>query len=91
MTLKETFFKPTTSPEPETLPDRITGTILHVNKRGFGFIQTPSIPFERVYFYWTALNQDNDKKFLDLKKGMRVEFTPKSYEKGWRAIKIKVL
>lgn len=89
MTLKDTFYK---APVPTAeLPERITGTILHTNKKGFGFIQSPDIPFERIYFYWTALNQKNTRKFLDLKKSDKVEFTPKKYEKGWRAIRVKVL
>lgn len=92
MTLKDTFYKaPPKSIEVAELPERINGTILHVNDKGFGFIQSPEIPFERIYFYWTALNQDNTLKFVDLKKGMKVEFTPKKYEKGWRAIKVGVM
>jgi cold shock CspA family protein len=90
MALKDTFYKapPVNLTE---LPERINGVILHTNKKGFGFIQSPLIPFERIYFYWTALNQENQKKFLDIKTNDKVEFTPKKYDKGWRAIKITIL
>jgi cold shock CspA family protein len=91
MTLKDAYYNPNPKPDLSKLPERIVGAILHTNKKGFGFIQSPAIPFERIYFYWTALNQDNPLKFLELKKGMLVEFTPKKYEKGWRAIKVKVM
>jgi cold shock CspA family protein len=89
MGLKDAF-KDKPAVEIELLPDRIEGTVLHLNKKGFGFIQSPSIPFERIYFYWLALEQDT-KRFNELKKGMKLEFTPKKYEKGWRAIKVRTV
>ena len=91
------FFKEAPKPlEPEALPDRISGKIIHVQhdsgskKGGYGFITSPKIPYTRIYFYWTALLQDT-LNFLDLKEGMNVEFTPKKFERGWRAIKMRVV
>jgi len=71
---------------------RIEGKIIHVeDDKGYGFISSPEIKFTRIFFHWTGLIQDT-LNFTELKKGMKVEFTPKLFdEKKWRAIKIKVL
>ena len=68
----------------------INGKILKISEEGWGFITSQEIPFTRIFFHWTSLKHDT-LNFKELKKGMRVEFTPiESEDKGWRAIKISV-
>jgi cold shock CspA family protein len=70
---------------------RVTGKIIKVDPKGWGFITSKDIPFTRIFFHWTSLNQDTSH-FKELKKGDEVEFTPVEVEeKGVRAIKIDVL
>lgn len=71
---------------------RIVGKIIKVqHEKGWGFIASKEIPFTRIFFHWTSLNQDT-AHFTELKKGMEVEFTPiELTDKGVRAIKIDVL
>lgn len=74
---------------------RITGKIIKLSDKGWGFISSKEIPFTRIFFHWTGLNQ-NTLKFNELKTGMIVEFISielkeDSKEKGWRAIKIEVV
>lgn len=73
---------------------KYTGKIFTVNKdRGFGFITSldPDLKFEKLFFHWTAL-KNNTTHFLDLVRGMEVEFeTIEIPEKGLRAINIDVL
>jgi cold shock CspA family protein len=73
---------------------KITGI---VEGKGYGFIVSPDVEFERIFFHWSALVHDT-KRFKELTKGMRVEFTPVEYRdketqnnKGFRALKIKVI
>ena len=69
------------------------GQIIHLDEKGWGFITSPDIEFTRIFFHWTGLVQ-NTVNFKELKRGMKVEFTEKQSpdpEKGWRAIKIKVI
>lgn len=81
---------------PDTTPIKPTevrakGKIIKVSEDGWGFISSKEIKFTRIFFHWTSLKQDT-LKFGDLKNGMLVEFTPvEVQDKGWRAIKIKVL
>ena len=70
---------------------KIVGRIIKVSKQGWGFISSKEIEFTRIFFHWTALQQ-NTLPFLDLKTGMMVEFTPLQIQgKGWRAVHVKVL
>ena len=70
---------------------RVVGKIIKLSDDGWGFITTKEIPFTRIFFHWTSLNQDT-LHFTELKTGMEVEFTPiELNEKGWRAIRIDVL
>lgn len=70
---------------------RVRGKIIKVSQGGWGFISSKDIKFTRIFFHWTSLKQDT-LKFLDLKNGMKVEFTPVEIDgKGWRAIKINVI
>lgn len=91
MSLKETFFgKP---PEKKSeMPERIQGRIYFLHKNGYGFIESEQIPQERIYFHWKSLNHDT-KKFAELKRGDKVEFTPKKYDekKGWQAQRVQVI
>lgn len=81
---------------PDTSPvkpneQRVKGKIIKVSEDGWGFISSKDIKFTRIFFHWTSLKQDT-LKFQELKNGMKVEFTPVEVaEKGWRAIKIRVL
>lgn len=76
---------------------RYTGKIIHLNKRGFGFIVSKDIEFTRIYFHWSGLNP-SAPHFTELQKGDEVEFNAIEYvdrktneDKGVRAIKIDVL
>lgn len=77
--------------------DIIKGTITNLvkedknKKGGYGFITSPDLPFERIFFHWSGLDQKT-LRFPDLKKRMRVEFKLQHDEfDGYKAIKIKVL
>lgn len=71
--------------------ERVTGKIIYLDEKGYGFITSQDIKFTRIFFHWTSLRQDT-LKFTQLQKGMIVEFTPKeNTDKGTRAIKIKVI
>jgi len=71
---------------------RCIGKIIKVfPDKGYGFIVSKDIPFTRIFFHWTSLNQET-AHFTEIKKGDEVEFTPKDVpEKGIRAIKIDIL
>lgn len=70
---------------------RVKGKIFKVSPKGFGFIISKDMPFTRIFFHWTSLNQ-NTLNFTELRKGMEVEFTPIELEdKGCRAYRIQVL
>ena len=70
---------------------RIVGRIIKLSEEGWGFISSKDIQFTRIFFHWTALEQDT-LNFKDLKSKMMVEFKPVEIEgKGWRAIKIRVI
>lgn len=76
----------------DALPKRITGKIIYLDeKEGWGFITSHELKFTRIYFHWTFLVQDT-LHFLQLRKGMKVEFEPKEHaERGWRAIRVVVI
>lgn len=75
----------------DNVKEKIEGKILAVRDDGFGFISSKEIPFEKIFFHWSALKQ-NTKKFLDLKVGDKVRFTPvKLIDRGWRAHGIEVI
>ena len=95
MSLKDVFLSKPSEPEipkEDEVPNRIQGKIYHLNKKGFGFIESDNIPQERIYFHWKALNH-NTRKFADLNKGDVVEFSPRKYDekKGWVALRIQVV
>lgn len=70
---------------------KLIGKIIHLSEQGYGFISSPDIKFTRIFFHWTGLEQGT-LNFAELKKGMKVEFIAKEFdEKGWRAIKVKVI
>lgn len=78
-------------PEHEQNAQEITGKIIKVSSKGFGFISTQDVPFTRIFFHWTALRNDT-LKFTDIRAGMKVTALAFEVEgKGWRAIKIKIL
>jgi len=69
----------------------VVGRIIKVSREGWGFISSKDIEFTRIFFHWTALEQDT-LPFLELKTGMMVEFTPiKVVGKGHRAIHVRVI
>lgn len=69
---------------------QVEGKIIKVLDKGFGFIVSPALKYTRIFFHWSALNQDT-LNFAELKKGMNVRFTLKRFPKSWRAIKIEVV
>ena len=70
---------------------RIEGKIIAVNKRGFGFISSITIPFTRIYFHWTNLLPQTIN-FIDLKRNDPVDFIcEKKADGSYRAVKIDVL
>lgn len=72
-------------------PKRVLGKLIKVSADGWGFISSKEIEFTRIFFHWTALQQ-NTLSFKELKTGMHVEFTPFEIPgKGWRAVKICVV
>lgn len=72
--------------------DQLTGFINNIrHDKGYGFITSEELPFERIFFHWTGLRQDT-LRFPNLSKRMKVEFILQNdNENGYRAIKIKVL
>ena len=69
--------------------ERIRGRIIKLDT-GWGFIVSKDIPFTRIFFHWSALEQDT-LHFTQLRKHMSVSFEPLEVpEKGIRAIRIKV-
>jgi cold shock CspA family protein len=76
---------------------RIQGKIIRVDPRGFGFITTNEMPFERIFWHWTSLTQDT-LKFPAIKRGMKVEFVPRHQgkdelgkDRGFKAIRIEII
>lgn len=82
--------------------DTIQGIITNIinstdtKKGGYGFIASPALPYERIFFHWSGLRQDT-LRFPELAKKMKVEFVLQyseasdNHEGGYRAVKIKVL
>lgn len=70
----------------------VIGKILRLSDEGWGFIISKDIPFEKIFFHWTALEQDT-LRFPKLEEGMEVEFFAVEQEenRGYRAIKIRVV
>lgn len=69
----------------------VIGKINFISEEGWFFIISKDIPFERIFGHWTALTGDT-LNFKALEEGMKVEFIPiKVLDKGWRAIKIRVI
>lgn len=75
----------------ERQTEKTTGQIVKLNPSGWGFIVSPSYQFTRIFFHWTALQQ-NTLNFNDLQVGMRVKFFIQKYkEQGMRAYRIEVI
>ncbi len=76
---------------------RIQGKIFSINeKKGYGFITSLELEFEKIYFYWHNLVNGVSFK-QDLRKGTLVEFDlvwVESTEKrpaGWNAFRIDIV
>lgn len=70
---------------------RVIGKITKLSDRGWGFISSQQVEFTRIFFHWSALNQDT-LNFKELKVGMKVEFgVIRARDRGYRATKIKVI
>lgn len=77
--------------EPVEEDKRVKGQIVALKPNGYGFIVSPDIPFERIYFHWTALKQST-LRFPALEKGMKVEFQAQNRgDRGYRAVYIEVV
>jgi len=71
--------------------EKTVGKIVKLSPKGWGFILSPSHQFTKIYFHWTALQQ-NTLNFNDLKIGMIVKFFTQRYKDyGVRAYKIEVV
>ena len=69
----------------------ITGKIIKLSDKGWGFISSTELKFTRIFFHWSGLKQST-LKFPELSVGMKVKFIPIEYKgQGWRAIKIEVI
>lgn len=69
----------------------MTGKIIKLSTSGYGFISSIELPFTRIFFHWTALEQ-NTLHFSKLAKGMMVNFEVINFhDKGYRATHITVL
>ena len=69
----------------------VTGKVTKVDSKGYGFISSKEVPFERIFFHWTSLRHDTTN-FKHLIKGAKVEFLPIKNDDGtYRAIKIRVI
>lgn len=93
MTIIDRILGKEQEPEPESSGrERVRGKITKIEEdEGWGFISSRDVPFTRIFFHWTGLNQKT-LKFPDLRKGMIVEFEPLEIEdKGFRAIRIQVV
>ena len=77
---------------PQEKAKKTVGKILRLSDEGWGFIVSKEIPFEKIFFHWTALEQDT-LRFPKLEEGMEVEFyaVEQDENRGYRAIKIRVL
>lgn len=76
---------------------RIQGKIIRVDQKGYGFIISNELPFERIFFHWSSL-KNNTLRFPELRKGMTVEFVARDQgideegnRKGYKAIRIVVV
>lgn len=76
---------------------RITGKIIRVDPKGYGFVISNELPFERIFFHWSSL-RNNTLRFPDLRRGMTLEFVARhqGYDdegknKGYKAIRIEVV
>lgn len=81
----------------EAREKRIVGKIIRTDPRGYGFITSEEIPFERIFWHWTSLTFDT-LKFPDIRRGMKVEFVPRhqgkdenNKDKGYKAIRISII
>jgi len=83
--------------EKEAKEKRIVGKIIRTDPRGYGFITSEEIPFERIFWHWTSLTFDT-LKFPSIRRGMKVDFVPRHQgqdengkDKGYKAIKITII
>lgn len=71
--------------------EKIVGKVIKVSARGWGFISSKEIQFTRIFFHWTALQQ-NTLQFQEIRTGMIAEFTPLQIPgKGWRAVHVRII
>lgn len=80
--------------EPPNDSKRIQGKIIKLSERGYGFITSKEVPFRKIFFHWSALNQDT-MPFERCEVGDEVEFELITVQRhggpSLRAIHIKVL
>ncbi len=76
---------------------RISGRIIRVDPKGYGFIISNELPFERIFFHWSSLKSQT-LRFPELRRGMTVEFVARDQGKndkqenlGYKAIRILVI
>lgn len=69
---------------------RINGTVIHINSKGYGFINSPSVPFTRIFFHWQSLHHTIN--IMDMHEGDKVSFElRKNDDGGFRAIRVDLI
>lgn len=97
--------KPMTADTPESMAKdkaekekRIVGKIIKVDPRGWAFVISNELPFERIFLHWSSLLQST-LRFPKLERGMKVEFAARDQgddpitgaPKGYKAIRVMVI
>jgi len=73
MGLFDKFKSPEIEPGMPTNDKKHIGRIIKLSERGYGFISCKDIPFTKIFFHWSALNNDT-KNFQELRIGDNIEF-----------------
>lgn len=82
----------------EAREKRIQGKIIRTDPRGYMFIVSGELLFERIFGHWTSLTFDT-LRFPDIRRGMKVEFVARHQgqdfetkkDKGYKAIRITII
>ena len=68
----------------------MTGRIIKVSPKGWGFISSSDLPFTRIFFHWSKL-KITTLNFADIRKGMIAEFEVYKEDNGYKAKDIMIL
>lgn len=81
----------------QTIYRGITGEIIYLNEeKGWGFISSDAIKFEKIYFHWTCLVNGKAPNFKILKVGDKVRLdahikTNPNGATSWKGIKVETI